>query len=43
MWLMSPSVVSNGTRSKAASLSQVLVVVVGFLEDPKAWILMLEK
>jgi hypothetical protein len=43
MWLMSPSVVSNGIGSKAASLSQVLVVVVGFPEDPKAWVLMLEK
>jgi hypothetical protein len=40
---MFPSVVSNGTGSKAVSLSQDLVVVVGFPEDPKAWVLMLEK
>jgi hypothetical protein len=40
---MFPLVVSNGTGSKAVSLSQVLVVVVGFPEDPKAWVLMLEK
>jgi hypothetical protein len=40
---MSPSIISNGTGSKATSLSQVLVFVVVFPEDPKAWILMLEK
>jgi hypothetical protein len=40
---MFPSVVSNVAGRKAASLSQVLVVVVGFPEDPKAQVLMLEK